>query len=384
MKKKYYNILFYVVWVIFLFSRMMSFYSTVSLQNPILCKWFNRLFKLSIFAFVILGFLQNRKKTNWIFYIIGFTISLIVFYITKRNNLLFFIVVIFAIKGCEFDKIAKITLIELLITIFMINLMSIFGIIPNLVYLRDNKMRNACGFIYVLHFSGFIHETIFLLLYESLEQKKYKRILIYIFCILINIIVTIFTVARTHFFGNLLLVFITMVIQKFKFLNGKKMHRLIGILIIAFFAFSIVFSLAYKSKGSQHLLYEGTLNDRIVYTKEIIDDYDVKLFGNYIWMNGSAGLKIDNDNEYFYVDNIYVQLLYMYGLVSTVIITLCIVKKTKDLDEVDSQKARMIEIWVLIELALGIIIDNSLSLFFNIPILGLFTDRIEEENTKKC
>ena len=188
-----------------------------------------------------------------------------------------------------------------------------FGLIKNEIFVQ-NGMRLRYGMGYnlwsILPFQFFSLCMIYMLLQEK-KVKIYKVILMCIVAIYIGVM----TDTKTSVFATLLCTFLLYCIQSKKFINWNHLNWMVGIPIILVII-SLFATYAYATEIPIFVKIDKILNHRLMYQAIGLNEYGVHLLSNpevqYIVIG----------NDYFALDNLYINLLVKWGIVATVIFLL--------------------------------------------------------------
>lgn len=289
------------------------------------------------FCIVLFKFLVD-EKWNWkelmmaVILCIGFFGSWRTF---KDRDLAFYLILMLGAKGVSFNKIAGIYLgVEvpsILITIYC----SLQGIIAYLTYpLENGELSHAFGSIYRTDFSAHIFFLACCLIWVSRKKIWYAES---VFILWLAWFVYHYCAARNSTICLLLLGLGSLLIQAVRDIRrllidksrkaGKKILQELqetplitrvllfpccfSICVLA--AVMILLSRFYNPAFPWMVRLDTWLSTRLSLGRQGFDQYNVKLFGQYVQQYGAAGV-VDPTRTYFYLDVSYVNMLLRLGL----------------------------------------------------------------------
>lgn len=290
-------------------------------------------------------------------------VFLLVSYTTGNIECLCMLLLIFAMRNFPVDISLKYIIITIFGFLALIYLCTVFNIIPNLVFYRGNSLRYAMGMQFPLVFSGYVfYGCVYLTLYY------YKTSPIKLFFILI--LVCAFLDKTTNSRNDelcIILLAVIVLLNKLSLPTKKTIFSILSgltliLIIVSMFITKLV---PYKSNIYTNLdvLFSGRLN--LQYT--LFERYTPKLFGQYIPQRGWQNLI--NFNDYFYIDNSYLRILFMDGAIFFFCLLIIICFKLRDLWK---NKLVIVGMILLVVLLNAITSDTFSTLTQNVIILPLF------------
>ena len=276
--------------------------------------------------FIILKILacdiKKYTKETYIRVVALIVVSIIVSYISDDRRWLQYIFIIIGAYNIEFKKIAKAVLISESILVMIIILLSIIGIIPNRLYGRMGGLikRYSLGFNYASYPSLFV--WYFTILYLYLRHQKIK-VVEYIMLLAANIIVYMITDTRNELLCSIILMVLCII---YRYIKQEKLKKALSYIakysFVVFAIISILFVSIYNPNNKTMNKINSMLSKRISLSKEIQDEYGIKLFGNRInWVRKVDVYEGRNENyEFTAVDNSYLIIIYNYGIIMMIIV----------------------------------------------------------------
>lgn len=244
-------------------------------------------------------------------------------YDAARHDMLLIIPFIFAAKDVNFKKIMRVYFITVLALLLVVNISALMGRIPNLVFWRNGKPRTSYGFTYPTLEAA--HIFYFILAYTVF--KKFKLNLIEDIAIAVaGWFIISKADARLDGYLTFTLLFI-LIFRKpiFKLLN--KINNFIPAIAVVILIIGYIFlARNYNSINPNEFNLNNILSNRLYLTQQGLLRYPICLFGNHVQMQGFggyAGLAMTQNSwmvrNYFYIDNVFVQILLINGLILFII-----------------------------------------------------------------
>ena len=363
-KFNYSNLLIYLFSII-IFCGMIT-YSMVPLSSLFV----QVRYALIIVLFVLAVATQKHSIKQWIYFLIGSSITMISVVVTQIGLEYFFMILaIFSISTISPKKIMKFSAIMIAITLIFLTISSWLRVIPNLIFYRDNIIRQSWGTIYPLILAGYIFYAN--AAWISSKQNDKKKYMGEVLLILISaVLVFRVTGARNDTFAIILLLgsyLINMISDRYN--KAILTSGIVIIFAILFLSIFITQLLPYYSNSFNWV--NNLFNHRLVLQYTLFEYYAPKLFGQYIPQVGAGG-STNNAGYYFYIDNSYTRLLFMYGIVFTIFILIMLLNYLRNLMEI---KAYSLVYILLIVIASGIAEDAFVNPVINVFLYLLLENR---------
>lgn len=374
----------------FIFYLALGMYIILSIMNTSLyAQYFPKFYKPGICMCCCLLFIREFvKKTSRRRFFLGLlTVLVIVIAIVGQsgaNTILTIMIFAISASDLEFDDIAGISYKLISSGMLVVIASSMFGIIDDYVYIMAGKARHYMGFLYALQPAGLMLELMALSLYMHRNKRINKQ---FPFLLFGMVFVFIMTKSRLTFFLQIILI-----LYDYMYKHQKKMvvNRIVcsveKISYIFSVVFSFYFSLTYdKSRWKQ--LINIILANRLAYAKDSLTEHGVKLFGQKItWagmglsQNGKRTLESVWDG-YNWVDNAYVQLFQLYGIVVALFFITIL---TLALFRLVSKKRYYLSFILFLYSMYGVIDTAPNTLLYNIFWLAVFNACISKHDEKNC
>lgn len=229
-------------------------------------------------------------------------------------------VMISAAFGCSFKKIGWTAFITGISIMLLSLLLSVTGVIENLIYLKDGVNTYTLGIGYTTDCSA--HWFFLLALFAVLRGNKLNNLEL-ILMLAVDIAIYFITRARTGFICLSLLILMIIALRFISKVNGEKIVvNLSGILTSAFIILpllTVVFTTLYDPEVSLYNVLGGTVAARFRMGKEAIDQYGISALGTIIEQTGMGG-GLRGGERYFFLDSSYIELLLERGVIIFLIV----------------------------------------------------------------
>lgn len=304
----------------------------------------------------------------------------IVFFVAglKTDRLYLIIYALFILDSdiVEFREIAKTSIISSIFALFCIYVLCLMGVINDYIYARGDVGAHCFGFSYYGSVPYYLFYVFVIYLY--LRRKKISWIEIAIWGMLNYYLYKLCTVRLTFYLSIITLVFYV-VFVKYELLNISKKF----IIFITKFVFGgsilVIYYTMVKYDVRVSLWYKlnEILSGRLKYVNDAYNQYGIKLWGQYIKMNGHSVFE-KSRYGHFYIDSGFAYSLLGYGLIFTVVVVLLYTSiYTKSCKNND----KMMFVWVTVVLIFSFINNTWVALEYN-PILFYAVNEMNK-NTKK-
>lgn len=222
-------------------------------------------------------------------------------------------------KDIDFDRILKVYLtigITIMLAAFVA---SQVGWIENLQYVveRDGGLiiRNAFGSVYPTDFAAHVFYLSLAGICIGNKEISYGKI--------INLLVfAIFLQdkcgARTSFICLVMVAFLLVVFVTCKIKMVKGFYYMFNFTTIGCATIYILLTHLFDYSKEWMIALNGMLSNRLEITNKAIQIYSYKIFGQNIIEIGS-GRTVEHQEEYFFLDDSYIRILLLYGIVLFVI-----------------------------------------------------------------
>jgi len=225
-----------------------------------------------------------------------------------------------ASRKIEFDRIACFSAVVMLFLLLFVILSSKVGIVRNLsVVLLNGRRREFLGFRFPLNPATITFNVCALWVYF---RKEAIRLIELLGLLVFDLYIYHTTDSKLCFVMTLLVIFVGFVL-KYRYNEICDLKKLTFILVFSFaiaFMVSLIFALLYSKNIRFMRELDSILEGRVHYAHDSLKQYGVTLFGEDIpWVgygrDDSGKLESVSTVNYFYVDNMYIQIMQHFGLI---------------------------------------------------------------------
>ena len=276
---------------------------------------------------------------------------------------------IFAAKNIEFRKILKYYIIVLASGIIVTAIFALIHVIPAIVITRSNSsaLRLALGSVYPSDLAA----RIFHLMVGYSVLKKFKLTLPeYLSIIAITITTYVVTDTKLDLILMILLIICLSFYKYIVILMSMIKPYIFNLLILGFIAINILLAYFYNSKISILNKLNSALTGRLDLANRGFNDYNVTLYGQYVYQNGWGGIH-KKIIDYFYIDSSLVRVLLMQGLI-VYIILICLMLRDMKIFIKNKQFSLAIALFFII--ASSAIDQHLIEITFNFIFLASFAN----------
>lgn len=283
-------------------------------------------------------------------------------------------------KDVEFDKILKVYLtigITIMLAAFVASQM---GWIENLIYFtpRDGQLiaRESFGSVYPTDFAAHIFYFAVAGMYWSEDKISFGKI--------INFIVLALFVydkcgARTSSLCMLgMAIALVLICFLKKRIKTNTIYNLLSMSMIMLAGIFLTLSYIYDSRSEWFVKLDGILSTRLSISNYAFTLYDYPLFGQNIVENGWGRGNVVS--EYFFLDDSYIRIALLYGVVLLVIVLLLFLAVSRKA----IKGKQIIVLCSICMIALHSFMEHHLlEIAYNPFILYLFAKTVEDINVPK-
>ncbi len=286
-----------------------------------------KLLKYGAYLFCLIHFFTVIRFSHNVLFAVGimFAFSVYAMFTGPEKLPLFYFVLIATAVNTDFKKIVKIFL-AIQATTFVIYLsLALAGIMGSGEVVEPDRIRSFLGY-------GWVNRASYNLLFMSLELLYLrKRALDPVLAIILSAL-NWFIYVKTHTVFSMAITFMIIIYgavyyfysksdRKITFVrkNRKRDYYLILSIFLLLIAAGIALIMIYKSSNPFLYKLNRFVTGRLELGKNAIDRYGLHLGGNKLQWVGSSTLLfgLADANEYFYVDNGFLQLALEFGLLFT-------------------------------------------------------------------
>lgn len=264
-------------------------------------------------------FTYNRYETI-LAVVIGMSFLICAFKNDMYSFLFMLAFLIVGAKDVSIDKILKGYLVIGIVMMVAAFACSHYGIIENLQYWKNEKMRFSFGIVYPTDFAAHIFYII--LATVCLFNRKIHFVESIIICI-VACVVFKWTVASTSFICmigySICLVCISIVQMLSVEVKDNWFWKMCSITPVGFALLFIGMTILYDENNQTWLLINDKLSDRLTNSKIGLDINGFNLFGQYIEERG-WGKSVIEKADYFYLDDSYIRIMLEYGIIVFVVV----------------------------------------------------------------
>lgn len=248
---------------------------------------------------------------------------------TENLYLLKLLLVMFAIRKIEFDKLLKVAFLTTFFTFVGVMGLTLVRILPNWLFGTWDRERNSLGFCYSTMPSTYVTMLILMRFYLKKAGISVFEIIVHIECM---VGVFILTDSRTGLVLTTVIIVAEIIAKIYTYKNTgvqrgipKQLKYVIMYMpAIVLVALVIAMLLYGMSTPIGHGLDEA-ISGRLKYACQAVADYGIPVWGENIVWKGWGGFAYTNKDTmllYNYVDIAYMQMMFNYGIVFLGVIVL--------------------------------------------------------------
>lgn len=243
-------------------------------------------------------------------------------------NMYYYSFYIFGAKDIDFKKILRWYLAIISLSVAITTIIAILHIIPTLSVGRSNSavLRLSMGAIYPSDLAA----RIFYLMLGYIVIKKFSLSLPE-YISLISITITTYVVTDTKL-DLILMIMLVLSAIFYKYISkilDYTNNIVLNLTIILFIFINLFLAYIYNPNNFMFKILDKALTGRLYFGHVGFKDYNVTLYGQYVYQNGWGGIHKAVTN-YFYIDSSWVRVLLMQGAIVYLFILWLVVRNTNN------------------------------------------------------
>lgn len=335
---------------------------------------------LAVLVMFKVNYIRSITTKNLIGLSIIFVSLILSSYFSKSYTFIYITLLLFLAFNVGLRYIVKVFFIVKLPAVVILAGLSLVGIIENFEFIDWIRgSRFAFGAIYATDFAA---SVFYLLISYFYLRKSINTIEVVLSAVLVYVI-DAYTDARISIFlMTVSIILFYLAGTRFsRVLKGIFENRIMPYVFVIGFTISVVLSNLFSYGDRTMMLLDELLSGRLSLGKLAFETNDVKLFGQQIRMQGNGWTLHEWDSSigYNFIDASYLQWLFIYGAVTTIIILVLFVLAYRKAIKFDNLALSMI----LTLIAVSGIIDHHVLNLVNNPfifaIVPIIFNRDKEE-----
>ena len=243
-------------------------------------------------------------------------------------NMYYYSFYIFGEKDIDLKKILRWYLVIISLSVAITTIIAILHIIPTLSVGRSNSavLRLSMGAIYPSDLAA----RIFYLMLGYIVIKKFSLSLPE-YISLISITITTYVVTDTKL-DLILMIMLVLSAIFYKYISkilDYTNNIVLNLTIILFIFINLFLAYIYNPNNFIFKILDKALTGRLYFGHVGFKDYNVTLYGQYVYQNGWGGIHKAVTN-YFYIDSSWVRVLLMQGAIVYLFILWLVVRNTNN------------------------------------------------------
>lgn len=309
--------LYLIAFSLYLFQ---SFLSTTMFITIIPSVFFTIIKVISILLVFIKIIMEKYNKKKFVIILISSFLLIISALISSYGSIFIFLLFIVGAYNVCFRKIVKLYFSLCLVLLIISIISSKIGIIQDLIYTKNGRLRDSFGIVYPTDFAS--HVFFIMISYIYLKGKDIN-FFNYIIILIVSLLVYYFCYTRLDISCMLLLIIISYMYKKNKINFKNKYIKLTLIFSFVICAFIGIFlTLNYDYRNEKYVKIDQLLSGRLTIGKMMYNQYGVKWFGQEINDYGFGGSLVFKYDTYNYIDCSYLRILLKYGIVTFTLLVL--------------------------------------------------------------
>lgn len=317
------KILYLITVVIYVFFSVIGM-TSLDLNDAFLkiSSIYNRLITIFLLLLSVVNIIISKiTKRKVLFLLISFPLLILIFYYSGFALLIPYLFIIAYPNNLDSTKLGRYLYITLFVSVILVIILSIKGIIPNIVGIRgDGAIRNSYGFT-TPNALGNIILYIFLMRVYSYKNWTKKSVLLWIFVFL-----AMYHIANSRMAFIVGVLILLLILLNTSHLISNKLLNLIYKIPIYLFVINsaISFFVINYFKTNQNNLYmlvNKLFSGRLYYMITFYNTYGITAFGNKTVQTISAAQVRESGNflRWMGIDNSYLYISILFGITTLIL-----------------------------------------------------------------
>ena len=279
-----------------------------------------------VFIIKYLAF-QKNSSLNVITFLCLEILAFINYKYSKNADLLYLMPVIFASKDMDAKRIVGFFMKLIAGLLGIVIVLALLGKIPDFIFSYNANgitvTRRALGMVYPTTLgAALMYLTFSFLVYKKFELSLFQKIMIFVMAFVVKEVAYAKTAMILLCVAGFIAIFYNPICR---FLKKSSVVVPLLLLVIIFSSLYITYKFN-TSSSSYQIVNSKIFSNRLYLGYVAVMTYPIKLFGQYIYMRGYGGQVGYLMNQgllranYFYIDNFYLQLLLIYGLITFIVV----------------------------------------------------------------
>lgn len=281
---------------------------------------------------IVLIFFHIKRNLKWmtkhsaIYASIMFISSWISYKLSKREDIFFMALFIIGAIGTDFMESAKVILKAQITALIIIFTLCFGGLIHNTIIVSDrvggSMVRYSMGFAHPNTLAALIFQIIALIIYINREKIKLPG---YIALGAVTILGYKITYSRTSLVASLILLVVAYSYKIFSRIGAKKIwnvvsHNVVKIILLIGMILSIYLAKNYNNFEGwiSFFINYDTISVRLKLLNIALSIYGLTPFGQEVNIVNSIGYFSNFDSQSAVLDNSFVFMLIVYGVINTI------------------------------------------------------------------
>lgn len=336
----------------FTFLTFLSLYSLLSVINssllPISYPFLGNIkyFLVLIQVFFLINII--RQSFSWNFWTIAFYSSILMvlgisYMNSGLNTLLTSALILISMKDFDFENILFFLVIGQIVGILIVLISVFFNIVDNIVNIRFDGFRYSLGFLNANTISNYLLSIALKIIY--LTRKKRNLWVV----VLLNCLFFITVMATDSRTSLILLLIFDMFFIMYRWMGNELFVKIISIInnmaITITFVFSYLIALFFSYGNILMNELNVLFSNRLSSAYKFFNLYGTSILGQKVELRGTFEAATSNIGGALILDNGYLQLVIIYGLIPTI---LCLVLYFRILKNINLNRNCVLGICVLI------------------------------------
>ena len=266
----------------------------------------------SILGFVFRIIIMKKiSKRNFFIFVASVIAALVMYYYSKSMIPLIIFLSLIGAEGTDSKIIGKVFFCSTGVIVILSTILSLLGAIEDRIFVMAiaRIIRHSFGMTYVTIWAAYMFFLCASMIYIRRNKLRWTD---YFICVIVAYVSYVYCRARLESFMLIAMLILLTVCNKIQDSKVYKVFTVYSFAISGLLAYGL--QIGYAMFPEKFAIVDYLLSWRLRQTAKVLSQYDFKLFGQVIRMQGNGTVNFDTNIGYFFVDSFYINYALKFGI----------------------------------------------------------------------
>ena len=266
----------------------------------------------SILGFVFRIIIMKKiSKRNFFIFVASVIAALVMYYYSKSMIPLIIFLSLIGAEGTDSKIIGKVFFCSTGVIVILSTILSLLGAIEDRIFVMGiaRIIRHSFGMTYVTIWAAYMFFLCASMIYIRRNKLRWTD---YFICVIVAYVSYVYCRARLESFMLIAMLILLTVCNKIQDSKVYKVFTVYSFAISGLLAYGL--QIGYAMFPEKFAIVDYLLSWRLRQTAKVLSQYDFKLFGQVIRMQGNGTVNFDTNIGYFFVDSFYINYALKFGI----------------------------------------------------------------------